>query len=181
MKNGSGDFYCGHKKLTSLEHCPTEVGGEFSCRYNDLTSLEHCPTSVSGDFYCGNNDLTSLEHCPTSVGGKFSCGNNKLTSLEHCPTSVGGYFYCCDNKLTSLQNIHTYLKKMNGEFYADNNPIKSHVLGLLLIEGCSLVDLDNKDVESILNKYLPTTKSRQAVIECQKELIEAGLEEYAKL
>jgi hypothetical protein len=70
---------------------------------------------------------------------------------------------------------------MSGIFYAKNNPIKSHVLGLLMIEGCSSVELYNKKVESILNKYLPTTKSRQAVIECQKELIEAGLEEYAKL
>jgi hypothetical protein len=101
--------------------------------------------------------------------------------LEHCPTSVSGNFSCDYNKLTSLQNIHKHLKKMSGIFYAKSNPIKSHILGLLLIEGCSSIKLDNKKVESIINKYLPNTRGRQAVIECQRELIEAGLEEYAKL
>jgi hypothetical protein len=77
-------------------------------------------------------------------------------------------------------------------FEMRNSRIKSNVLGLLLIEGVKSVKLQSSNVdvkhgvdldavEVILNKYLPNTRGRQAIIECQKELIEAGLEEYAKL
>jgi hypothetical protein len=136
-----------------------------------------------GDFNCYNNkQLTSLAGAPASVGGHFGCFNNKqLTSLAGAPASVGSDFNCANNKLTSLAGIHKIIKKMDGEFYASSNDIKSHVLGLLMIPGCKKVKLDNKEVEDILNKYLPNTGGNQWVMQCQTELIEAGYREYAKL
>ena len=141
--------------------------GNFYCDNNQLTSLEHCPTSVDGDFFCSHNKLTSLEHCPTSVvGGNFYCDHNKLTSLEHCP---------------SLKDVHKHIKQISGVFYADGNPIKSHVLGLLLIKGCAGIMLDNKKVQNIVNKYLPNDRGHSGLAACEDELIEAGLEDYAQL
>ena len=134
-----------------------------------------------GYFYCSDNQLTSLEGAPSSVGGYFICTNNQLTSLEGAPSSVGGDFECSYNKLTSFEGIHKILKSMNGAFYANKNPLKSHVLGLLLVKGCTEVVLDNKVVEEVLNRYLPNTRGNKAVIEAQSELLDLDLEDWAQL
>jgi hypothetical protein len=155
--------------------------GDFYCHTNQLTSLEGAPASVGGDFVCSYNKLTSLEGAPASVDGYFSCHNNELTSLEGSPASVGGHFVCTKNKLTSLEGIHKILKSMNGTFFAYENPLKSHVLGLLLVKGCKEVVLDNKVVDEVLNRYLPNTRGSKAVIEAQSELLDLDLEEFAQL
>jgi len=113
--------------------------------------------------------------------GNFGCYSNKLTSLDGAPASVGGYFSCSKNKLTSLEGIHKILKSMNGTFYAYENPLKSHVLGLLLVKGCKEVMLDNKVVDEVLNRYLPNTRGSKAVIEAQSELLDLDLEDWAQL
>jgi len=180
-KEVGGDFYCSSNQLTSLEFCPEKVGGNFWCSFNKLTSLEFCPEKVGGYFYCYNNKLTSLEFCPEKVGGDFWCSNNKLTSLEFCPKEVGGDFGCSDNQLTSLADIHKHLKKMNGIFHAHNNPIKSNVIGLMLVAGCKEVDLDNKEVMNIMNKHLNSPFGHLRLLECQEELLSGGFEEWAEL
>jgi len=155
--------------------------GNFYCDNNQLTSLEGAPSSVGGYFSCRNNKLTSLKGAPASVGADFVCSYNKLTSLEGAPASVGGYFICSYNQLTSLEGIHKILKSMNGTFYANKNPLKSHVLGLLLVKGCKKVELDNKVVEEVLNRYLPNNRGAKAVIEAQSELLDLDLEDWAQL
>jgi len=155
--------------------------GYFDCHSNKLTSLDGAPASVGGNFYCDNNQLTSLEGSPASVGGYFVCNNNQLTYLEGSPASVGGYFNCSYNELTSLEGIHKILKSMNGVFFATNNPLKSHVLGLLLVKGCKEVSLDNKVVQEVLNRYLPNTRGSKAVIEAQSDLLDLDLEDFAQL
>jgi len=176
-----GNFYCSFNQLTSLEFCPKEVGGDFYCFNNQLTSLEFCPKEVGGDFNCSFNQLTSLEFCPKEVGGDFGCSRNQLTSLEFCPKEVGGGFNCSNNKLTSLADIHKRLKKMNGTFFADSNPIKSNVIGLMLVAGCEEVELDNKEVEKIINKHLKSPFGSRRVLECQSEMLEANFREFAEL
>jgi len=169
-----------NKKIT--EQTPSEPWhGDFHCSHNQLTSLEFCPQEVGGEFNCYKNQLTSLEFCPKEVGGEFGCSNNQLTSLEFCPKEVGGDFYCYNNQLTSLADIHKHLKKMNGTFFADGNPIKSNVIGLLLVKGCNKVELDNKQVEEILNRHLKSPFGHLRLLECQEDLLSGGLEEYAKL
>ena len=168
-------------KLITKDTKNEEWKGNFDCFDNNLTSLDGAPVSVGGNFDCFDNNLTSLDRAPVSVGGNFGCSYNKLTSLAGAPSSVGGYFACSDNQLTSLSGIHKIIKKMKGGFYARGNPIKSHVLGLLMIPGCTKVELSNKKVEKILNKYLPNTGGNQWVMQCQTELIEAGYMEYARL
>jgi hypothetical protein len=176
-----GDFDCFNNVLTSLEYGPSEVGGNFWCSNNKLTSLEYCPSEVGGDFSCYSNKLTSLEYCPSEVGGSFDCYNNKLTSLEYCPSEVGGSFWCSSNKLTSLKDIHKQLTKMKGKFDASQNPIKSHVIGILLVEGCIGLLIDNKKVEAIINKYLPNKEGKAGFMKCKHELLDAGFDEYVKL
>ena len=172
------NFSCFNNNLTSLEGAPSVVKGNFSCFNNNLTSLEGAPSAVKGDFYCSYNNLTSLEGAPSVVKGVFSCSNNKLTSLQGAPSAVKGDFYCTNNKLTSLAGIHKIIKEIHGYADFENNPIKSSVLGLMRIKGLTKVYLDNKQVMDILNKYLEGDRD---IIRCQSELLDAGLEEFAKL
>ena len=153
---------------------------DFNCCGYELTTLKGAPSST-GYFNCSYNNLTSLEGAPSSVSGYFNCSDNKLTSLVGASSSVGGNFFCFNNKLTSLHDVHKIIKKMNGALWAENNPIASCVLGVLLIDGCTKLKIDNEHVQNIINKYLPNTRGFSAVIECQSELLDAGLDEYAKL
>ena len=174
----NGYFSCAGNKLTSLAGAPSVVNGGFSCYNNKLTSLEGAPSVVNGDFACSNNKLTSLEGAPSVVNGIFYCSNNNLTSLEGAPSVVKGNFYCYSNNLTSLAGIHKIVKEIHGFANFYDNPIKSNVLGLMRIKGLTRVILANKQVENILNKYLTGDRD---IIKCQSELLDAGLEEYAKL
>jgi hypothetical protein len=170
-----GDFDCSYNELTSLEGAPSSVGGDFWCSNNQLTSLEGAPSTVGvggGDFYCSDNRLTSLEGAPSSVGGDFFCSHNQLTSLEGAPSSVDGDFRCSHNQLTSLKDIHKQIKKINGSFYCRRNPIKSHVLGLLLIDGLKSIDGDDQVWVPILNQAIKQfDDKRKRVMWAQSELI----------
>jgi hypothetical protein len=169
-------FRCCSLGLTSLKGAPSHVES-FACDRNDLKSLKYAPT-VTKYFNCDRNKLTSLEGAPETVGeGGFGCSHNLLTSLEHAPKSTQAIFWCENNLLTSLHNVHKQIESINGEFVLTSCPIKECVLGLLKIKKLKNVDLDNKEVMKIINKYLPEGD----IIECQSELIEAGYEEFAKL
>lgn len=174
----TGNLYCDNNKLTSLEGCPKSITGTFSCSKNNLITLEGAPQKVGGGFYCVNNKLTSLKGVPTLVEGDFNCGDNKLVSLEGIASEIAGDLDCCDNLLTSLEGIHKHIKHIGGHAYFQNNPIKSHVLGLLRISGLQGVILGSRDVERIINKYL---KGDRDILACQEELIAAGREDFAQL
>jgi hypothetical protein len=154
---------------------------DFDFSGEKLRSLKRLdfPEKVIGSFYCNDNQLTSLEGAPIKVGGIFSCSFNLLTSFDGAPKEVGDDFYGIGNKLTSLEGIHKQIKKMNGTFYAHGNPIKSHVLGLLLIEGLTQITLGNQQVQDILNKHLG--KGKAGVLNARQELLDLDLDDYAEL
>jgi hypothetical protein len=137
-----------------------------------------------GDFECDYKQLTSLEGCPQIVKGDFNCSVNELQSLQYCPQIVEGHFICSSNNLPSLQNIDKYCKQIDMQLWASNNPIKSHVLGVMLIENIKYIilstDRNNKlqTIENIINSHLKTDRD---VFICQDNLIKAGFAEYAQL
>jgi len=179
-KNIAGDFWCNGNHLTSLEHAPSTVDGDFMCNDNKIISLVGAPSTVGGDFWCYRNGLTSLDGAPSLVGGDFTCHNNLLTSLDELKSiTVGEDFRCSKNMIHSLEGIHRKIKKMDGVFKATSNPIVSHVLGLLLIEGLTRATIDEERVTQILNSYIG--KGRSALIPCQTQLLDEGFEEFAKL
>ena len=161
-----------------------KVAQGFYCGDNELKSLEGCPQEVWGDFHCNDNNLESLLGCPQTVGGRFFCSSNQLLSLEGCPQSVGNIFHCWDNHLTSLESIHMHVHEIWGNADFRKNPIKSHVLGLLKIKKLQMVELDNKEVQKIINKYLHQggkDPSIRDIVDCQEELMDNDLEDYALL
>lgn len=150
-----------------------------SHNFKDGKFIKHYNDEFKGNFYCNSYRLTSIEGAPSIVIGNFGCHDNDLTNLEGAPISVIGDFYCNNNKLESLKGIgKEYLKRIDKAFYAFRNPIKSNVLGILLIKNCKEIDIDNKKVQKIINKYL--TEDRD-ILECREELVQAGFKEYAKL
>ncbi len=101
---------------------------------------------VDGNFDCYDNKLTSLEGSPKSVGGYFRCNNNQLISLDGAPQSVGGYFYCD---------------------WSENLP-------LLRLVRYQNVQTYNDQVNKIINKYSNHNPLKEAILLCQKELIDNG-------
>jgi hypothetical protein len=177
IKYISGTFNCVGTGIKSLKGSPMSVEN-FSCDNNELTSLVGGPKFVERGYSCSENKLTSLEGAPVTVGTNFVVRNNKLTSLEGAPTSIGLALLCGDNELTNLKNIHKQINFIGRHADFHNNPIKSHVLGLLLIDNLTQVILDNREVQGIINDYLATSRD---VFDCQNELMDAGLDEYAQL
>lgn len=137
--------------------------------------------------------LTTLVGCSKRVTTSLDCTHNKLTSLDGFPLFIGEYLNFSNNQITSLKDIGTLIKSVQ-HLQCDDNPITSNVLGLLKIRNLQSVKMYNdgksafkplvkeineklKIVEAIINKYLPEGD----IMDCQNELIDAGLSEYAKL
>lgn len=190
-----GSFYCNGNMLRSLEHGPHEVSKTYNCSDNMLMSLVGAPANLHQEiFNCSSNELTNLKGCPKKTA-KFIANHNFINTLEDGPTEVTdmyvqhnrltslagapstiGKLNCSHNQLTSLQGIHKHIKVAN-EINFIQNPIKSHVLGLLKIKGLQVAMFSDDKLDSIINKYLPEGN----MFDCQAELEDAGLEEYAQL
>ena len=112
------------------------------------------------------------------VRGDFFCSYNNIATLEGIPEQIEGIFELFSNKLTNLKDIHRHIKFIGKFANFDKNPIKSHVVGLLLIDGLEKISMSNKEVQTILNKYLQSNKD---VFACIDELEEAGFSQFAKI
>jgi len=191
-----GDFNVKEFRLTSLKGSPKIVDGQFIANDNELVDLISGPEHT-GDFLVHNNRLESLVGSPKTVKGKFVCGANpSLTTLEGItPTIAGSLFFTMCN-FTTLHDIHKHVKSINGSISVYKNPIKECVLGLLLIDGLTRVMVETDatgmiksdrilsrelaEALSIANKYLPN-HSRSDLIKCQNEMLDAGLDDFARI
>jgi hypothetical protein len=196
--------------IKSLRGAPKEVHGHFRVVHQELTTLEFSPQVVWGYYSVFANRLTSLKGAPKQVGCdgakdpnsqyEFSCSKNRsLSSFEGAPERIGGNLAARGCAFTNLHDIHKHVKEIgvrtgHGIVKVYNNPIKSHVLGVLYIKGCKEIELITNDsnenvddlailkkVQVILNKYLSQTHGHKEILECKFELQDAGLDEFAKL
>lgn len=158
-------------------------GGGFICRENSLLSLRGTPSAVEGQCVVHTNRLISLKYGPEFVLGGFNCAANQLRSLEYAPETIGGDFFCDENPIDSLHNIHKQIKTIGGKLNIGES-VMSNMLGILKIKAVKYVEitgatnpLAHKAV-AIINKHL---QEHRNIHECQEEMIEAGLKEYAKL
>lgn len=181
----AAEVYIQHQVLSSLKGCPAKVDGDFKCFSNDLSSLEYGPTSVGGSYDCSDNVLTSLRFSPKLIHKDFLCHHNDLMDLSDCPTEINGSFICHTNPLTSLQDIHKHLRRIGGSFSCLNRnrgAEVTHILGLMLIDigGTIVTEFgDETDVDKILNKW--KNQGRKGVLGAQRELLDLGYDEMAKL
>jgi hypothetical protein len=111
------------------------------------------------------------------VGRDFDCRKSNLISLKGMPQFVGHDFFCNNDKIKSLSGIDKIIKHIGYEFYCD--PDVTHILGLLLIQGITYIDVDGVEgpVDKIMNKYIGIGD----ILSAQDELIDAGFTDQARL
>lgn len=180
--------------LTTLKGCPLHVKGDFDVDdCPKLTSFEHAPRKIDGDASFYKCKITSMKFAPTFVGGELDIMRNEITSIEDMPNmTVLSHIDMRRNKIKSFKGIGSKLK-CNGEIDISGNPVESHVLGFILIEGLEAVKFDHyeggqsstKEVEQmrialkIVNKYLG--KGKAGVLKAQGEMEELDLDDFAQL
>ncbi len=201
-----GHFDCSYNNLRDLVDSPKKVEGAFNCSYNRLTTLKGAPKIIGQSFNCQDNDLTSLDYCPEIVFHNFNISNNPIVSLKGCPKEINNNFLAnscklesldfaiekCrafsvyNNQIKSLVGIHKIIKHCK-RLDVSINPITSGGLGILLIPGIEEVLADDINAPDggftvalkIIKRYLGQGKA--GLLDCQEELIDAGLERFAKL
>lgn len=131
----------------------------------------------NSNFNCGGLQINSLEGAPLLIHGNFIAAGNYLKTFEGSPEVVKGILNFSDNYFSSLHDIHKHVKEVTDWIDFQENPISSNVLGLLRIKKLKRVLFDDHELTAIINKYLPEGD----LIDCQDELMEAGLGAFAKL
>ena len=172
------------------------VKGDFRVDEGDnLKSLDGCPKIVEGSFICyDKKNLSDISNCPEEVGVNVTLWGCNLTSYEGLPKKIGtrnfvlSWLNLHDNPITSLKGIgHYYSGGQCGKSIKLPLSIKSNILGLLQINKLERVFIEsngqtaNPDLYSaceIVTKYLQGSRD---ILDCQEELIDAGLKDFAKL
>lgn len=150
----------------------------------ELTTLEGMPAHIAGNLNATGNNLSNCVGCGEVGGLIFVDGNKRLTSLEGCPQIIHRGIYADACNIDNLHDIHRIIKRFNGRGHFDlsYNPIKSSILGLMLIHfdnpGSQMFPFD-KDVVNIIYKWM--NNGRRGVLGAQRELLELGYEELARL
>ena len=128
---------------------------------------------IEGDFAVQDCGLETLVGGPTEIRGTFDIKHNKLSSLHGSPQVHGGHYYCNGNPLISLDGLPT---SFTGNLYCDWH----RNLPLLRLLNCSLVSTSNAVVNRIMNQYAGNP-SRANIVQCHKQLINAGFAGNASL
>jgi hypothetical protein len=182
----TGMVHISSSELKNLEYCPTDFAWHlFVDNCPRLRSLEGLPKSMKQSLTLKNLILPDLTGAPSSVNALY-IEDCKIGSIDGIPERIFGDLSFDDTMIMSLHDIHKKVKLINGSIYMQRTTITECVLGLLLIKGIKAVYVDNaksdlRMVMHIINKYLKEPMSKQRMIDCQNELIDAGFEEYAQL
>jgi hypothetical protein len=111
--------------------------------------------------------------------------NSKLKeTLVGGPTKVGVDVVCAHTPVNNWHNIHKVFPSVGNRLNFTNGSIKSHVLGVMLIEGgLKYVEGPPLSVCNILERLLRNGEppGNKKVLDCQEALLDAGYEEFAKL
>jgi hypothetical protein len=205
-----GDFdVSDNSKLTSLEGAPSVVIREFKASSTAITNLKGLPKELTTLRITNCKSLIDLSDCPiihdfldvsyskslkslkgiSYVGRTLMATDCDISSLEDCNISANK-IYLNNNPIKSLHNIHKHISSTKSLMFRGCK-ITECVLGLLLIPKLTEVVFGPAgittpvdalhDVSTIINKYLKEPMSKQRMIDCQNELIDAGYEEYAQL
>ena len=155
-----------------------------------LTTQGQLPVvfSKTKNFDISLSGLTSLAGCPREVNN-FDCHSNDLKAFLGAPAIINGN---CDISYNphvvprSLYDIHKHFPQINGWISFEYNAPERNILGLLKIRGLTQVVHDDNHgypdrleaAIEIINKYL---KEDRSSLKAQRELMKAGLKEFARL
>ena len=182
-----GTVNAGQINLTGYEECLPKIEG------TELTYLPCQFGELYASFFVARCNLGSLKGSPKKVRGKYSIsGNYAITSIEYLPEEAGGYILR-NTSIKSFSGIHKVIKKVTGLQEATimlPSCAEHAFLGFLKIPGLEELKLSQVvqdrgvgirkeliQAVNIVNKYLPLGN----VFECQEELIDNDLKDYAEL
>lgn len=173
--------------LETLKNCPDIVSEKFSIRGSKIKSLQDGPKLV-GEYDASKTLIKDLKGLTTVINKTLTLNRcDELVSLEGLQNVPLVVINNCVS-LTSLHDIHKHVKNVEVlaiDESAKESSVKDSILGLLLISGLKHVyfnDTAGDDFVTameILRKYLG--KGREVLFDCQQELIDAGLVDFAKL
>ena len=132
--------------------------------------------------------LSSFDGFPMEILGELLLNNTQFRNFDGAPANISSTLRAEKCKLDTLSDIHRNIKSIGtstarGAILIRENKIINGGLGLLLIKNLEDVLWDDEysfKVEEILNRYL-NSNDKAKIFKCQKELIDNGFEEYAKL
>lgn len=137
--------------------------------------------TVHGNVHVKNIDYAKkLPIQFAKVDGDFTIGAtaSEITTFEGFPSIIGGNLrFTGGSKIKSLHNIHKQIKHIGGGIF-EIYSVDDSVLGLLMIRGLQRVLFQPPLVSNIINKYIEGDRD---IALCQDELIDARLEQYARL
>ena len=191
--------------LTSWEFAP-EYAKKIYLDVSNISTLEGIPKSEDYSLLNGKmKNLNGIQNASFLTFGKFKNLSSfagfpkeavRYTTFWECPSlnfplePIGitikndlSFSECAG--ITNFKNVHKTISNCNRISVLDCENVKSNILGFLRIKNLNeIINARNHpnfdEAISIINKYLPNP-TPDKIIDCQNELIEAGLEEYAEL
>ena len=159
---------------------------------DSISEIEDLESAISWN---SNNepsiDTLDLSEVINNSEFKFTTPNFKFDTVEFCVLDENNLSAYPDwapkkvktlsmrhNNFTSLSNLDKNLKECE-KIDLRGNPITSHILSVFKIHGLNNIAIDNLKVAHIVNKHLQSDD--KDIFDCQEELIEAGLQDFAKL
>jgi|688.fasta_scaffold04879_17 hypothetical protein len=139
------------------------------------------PFGIVVGFDVSNCNLKSMKNFPLECCGDFRARHNELTSIKGIPPRAQ-MIDLRYNPITSFEGIGTKVKSCKSLWMP---AIESHMLGVLQIKDLRSLYLQTIDMSmdtyrafQIVLKYIDP-KNRN-IVQCQRELIENDLDEYAE-
>ena len=167
-----------------------EVTGNLYCSQRFLETLENFPNVVHGDLHIINNRLKTCEGGPIEVDGDYNVTNNRLRGTTGFAKKIGKRLMFGENDtIHDLKGIHKDVKSV-GEYINIPCTVTESILGLNAIAHSAKVVIAVRSAKGpAKGAHLPYLKkalgilwdNREDIMECQEELIQAGLKQYARM
>jgi hypothetical protein len=179
-------LYLINTRIKDLKFAPKVFFGDLVINNNkNLKSLVGSPVEVPGDFSCcDNHELESLEGGPRTVGKSYKIDTcNTLKTIDGIAEKIGKHLSICNNrKLDNLAGISKKVKSCGGKLDVSGNYFTHSVMGVVVVKG--ITGLEYKFGGKASKAFEIIFKCREEgkdPLECQDLLIDAGLQEFAKL
>jgi len=151
--------------------------------YTAIRNFEGCPKVV--ELYAKGTRITSLTGISQNTEVLFISQCKELAAFD-APISNVKDIIATSCGISHLKDIHKLYPELE-TLIINHNPIQSHILGLLKIpkltclEAISYKNANTAKAFEILEKHRKSPYGNKRILECQSELLDNDLDEYAQL